>query len=64
MGIICVNTTSEESLAHLGDDCVVDDSTLLVGEAAERASTVLEAGDVAHHQGLDKSNGVLALHKG
>jgi hypothetical protein len=48
--------------ARLGDDGVVDDAALLVGEAGQAAGAVRQAGDVAHDQPLQEGDRVLALH--
>lgn len=50
-----------QQLPHLGDDCVVDDAALLVGEAAEGPGAVLQARNVSHNEALDESDGVLTL---
>ena len=49
------------SLIHLGDDRVIDDAPLLVGEAAEGPCPILEPGDVADHERLGEGDGILAL---
>lgn len=45
----------------LGDDRVVDDAALLVGENRQGAGAVGQAGDVADDQRLEERDGVLAL---
>ena len=48
---------------HLGDNCVVDDAALLVGDDGQGARVVRQASYVTDHQLLNELDGVLALRE-
>jgi len=58
--------TLEESVAlaegkHLGDDCVINDTSLLICEHTECSRTILDALNISHHQLLQKRHSIFTL---
>ena len=46
---------------HLGDDCIINDTSLLICEHTECSRTILDALNISHHQFLQKRHSIFTL---
>lgn len=58
--------TLEENIAlaegkHLGDDCVINDTSLLICEHTECSRTILDALNISHNQFLQERHSIFTL---